>query len=60
VTPDRVLVDCAKRGDEHAFAQLVTPYQHALFGLAIGLTGNRADAEEVLQDVLADVLQGDL
>ena len=51
MTTDAWLVARAKGGDDDAFDQLVVRHQRVLYRLAIRLTGNRADAEDVLQDV---------
>jgi len=43
--------------DEAALEALMVQYQTRVFGLAFRLTGNRQDAEEVLQDVFLAVVQ---
>jgi len=43
--------------DEAALEALMAQYQARVFGLAVRLTGNRQDAEEVLQDVFLAVVQ---
>lgn len=44
------LLAAARRGERAAFAGLVRIHQRAVFGLALRLTGDRADAEELAQD----------
>lgn len=51
-TPDSpALVSAARRGDAEALATLYTRHGAQLLRLAYRLTGSRADAEDVLQDV---------
>jgi RNA polymerase sigma-70 factor (ECF subfamily) len=47
---DQGLVDRARRGDQEAIRLLVEEYERRVIGLAWGLLGNRADAEDVAQD----------
>lgn len=49
---DQGLIDRARRGDQEAIRLLVERYQRRVIGLAWGLLGNRADAEDVAQDAL--------
>jgi len=46
---DAVLADRARRGDEHAFGELVRAYQGIAFRTAYLLTGSATDAEEATQ-----------
>ena len=39
------------KGDQQAYAELVTKYQNYVFTLALRFTKNREDAEEVAQDI---------
>jgi len=52
-----LLVDRAQQGDEHAFTELVDPWRKPLFGYIYRMVTHRADAEDLLQDVLVRVLQ---
>jgi len=47
---DRELVDRARAGDTAAFATLVQRHERQLYRLALRMTGNETDAEEVLQE----------
>ena len=47
---DRAFVDRARTGDAEAFRVLVERHSRSLFGLAYRMTGNEADAEDVVQD----------
>jgi RNA polymerase sigma-70 factor, ECF subfamily len=47
---DEVLVAAAKLGDHPAFAELWTRHSHTAFKMACRITGNRDDAEDVIQD----------
>src|SRR5438128_1149292 len=48
---DASLVDRLRRGDPRAFEDLVIAYQHRVFGVALRMLGNRAEAEEIAQEV---------
>jgi len=54
---DQELIQQLKAKDEVALEALMTQYQTKVFGLALNLTRNRQDAEEVLQDVFLTVVQ---
>ena len=47
---DVILVRRFNGGDESAFVEIVARYRAKLFGIALGLLRNRADAEEIAQD----------
>lgn len=49
---ERELIKRAKNGDFSAFAELIAPEKARIFGLALKMTGNRSDAEDVMQDSL--------
>ncbi len=48
--PDRALVDAAARGDTDAFGVLVARYQSRILNLALALTSDAADADDLAQD----------
>lgn len=54
---DRELVSRFRVKDETALEALMAQYGTKMFSLALRLTGNRQDAEEVLQDVFLTVFQ---
>jgi RNA polymerase sigma-70 factor (ECF subfamily) len=45
------LVERAKAGDQHAFGELVRRYRRRILALALHLTGNESDAEDIAQEV---------
>jgi RNA polymerase sigma-70 factor, ECF subfamily len=47
---DEVLVAAAKLGDHSAFTELWTRHSNTAFKMAYRITGNRDDAEDVIQD----------
>lgn len=51
-TSEARLVDGARSGDEHAFAELLSGHRARLWGVCLRITGNAADAEDALQDGL--------
>jgi RNA polymerase sigma-70 factor, ECF subfamily len=48
--PDQTLVAAAKRGDAHAFEKLVLHHKRRIFTVALRITKNREDAEDVAQE----------
>ncbi len=52
---DAELVERLKRGEEEAFAGLLRRYHGKVYGLAMNMTRNAQDAEEVTQDVFLAV-----
>ncbi|HEV8306739.1 MAG TPA: sigma-70 family RNA polymerase sigma factor [Methylomirabilota bacterium] len=44
-----------RAGEARAFEELVTAYQHRVFGVAVRMLGNGAEAEEVAQEVFLRV-----
>jgi RNA polymerase sigma-70 factor (ECF subfamily) len=52
------LVSRASAGDERAFASLVRPHSQRLFTFLLHETGNTADAEDLMQDVLVRAWEG--
>jgi RNA polymerase sigma-70 factor (ECF subfamily) len=63
--PDAALVDAARMRDPAAFKELMTKYGARVFRIAIRITRNHEDAEEVSQDAFAraflhmDTFRGD-
>src|SRR2546425_3420201 len=49
------LVDRLRRGEPRAFEELVIAYQHRVFGVALGMLGSRAGAEELAREVFLGV-----
>jgi RNA polymerase sigma-70 factor, ECF subfamily len=47
---DAGLLERLRRGDARAFEELVTSYQHRVFGVALRMLGSRAEAEDVAQE----------
>lgn len=50
-TPDEALAIAAANGDREAFAVLLSRHYDLVFGLAFRLTGLRAEAEDLAQDI---------
>jgi RNA polymerase sigma-70 factor (ECF subfamily) len=50
-TPDEALACAAAAGDREAFAVLLQRHYDRIFGLAFRLTGIRAEAEDLAQDI---------
>jgi RNA polymerase sigma-70 factor (ECF subfamily) len=57
IEKDEVLVDRARRGDELAFAGLVDRHSRDAVATAIGLLGNRTEAEEAAQEAFCRAWQ---
>ncbi len=55
---DPRLLERARSGDRAAQQTLVAQHQDAVFYLALGLTGQRSDAEDVMQEVMIKALRG--
>ena len=55
---ERALVASLRQGDEAAFTSLVQRYHAPMVNLARGYVGNRATAEEVVQEAWAAALRG--
>jgi RNA polymerase sigma-70 factor, ECF subfamily len=54
-TPDETLALAAATGDRAAFAALLERHYDRIFRLAFRLTGRRADAEDLAQDICANL-----
>lgn len=50
LTNEAVLVAAARRGNGDAFGTLIDQYRHNLYRLALRMTGNHEDAEDVTQE----------
>jgi RNA polymerase sigma-70 factor, ECF subfamily len=50
LTDEAGLLGRLRAGDPRAFEQLVTRYQHRVFGVALRMLGSRAEAEEIAQE----------
>ncbi len=55
--PDYPLVARAKAGDYDGLEQLVMKHERGMYGLAMRIVQNPADAEEVVQDTFLSVIQ---
>lgn len=55
--PDSALVSAAAAGDRAAFAELLERHYDRVHGLAWRLTGSRADADDVAQDVCCTLVE---
>lgn len=54
---DAALLAAFARGDASALDDLVERYRQALFSWLMGMTGNRADAEDLFQDIWFRVIR---
>jgi RNA polymerase sigma-70 factor, ECF subfamily len=50
IADDLQLVAACRRGDTRAFEQLVLRYQRSLYNIAARISGNEADAAEIVQE----------
>lgn len=57
-TPEHLLVNRCRQGDEAAFRELVDQYKGMVFALIARSVANRARAEELAQDVFLKVHRG--
>jgi RNA polymerase sigma factor (sigma-70 family) len=55
--PDADLVSAAVAGDREAFAELLQRHYDRIHGLAWQLTGTRADADDIAQDVCCTLVE---
>ena len=49
---DQELLQKAKLGDPHSFAEVLTPLEKRLYHIALGLAGNHHDAEDIWQSTV--------
>ena len=52
-TPDETLAEAAVAGDRAAFGVLIARHYDRIFGLCVRMTGNRAEAQDLTQDICA-------
>ena len=52
---DEVLATQASRSDMESFEELMKRYEKPVLGIALKITGNKENAEEVLQDTFISV-----
>ncbi|HNT33419.1 MAG TPA: sigma-70 family RNA polymerase sigma factor [bacterium] len=52
---DAELIECAQKGDEQAFTELVDRYQNKVYGTAVRMLGDREEALEAAQEVFLRV-----
>lgn len=57
VHPDLALIEKVKAGDLSAFEQLMRQYDRQVFRIALHITQNREDAEDVVQDAFFKAFQ---
>lgn len=50
-TSDEILAEAAARADRDAFSALLSRHYDRIYGLAFRLTGSRAEAEDLTQDI---------
>jgi RNA polymerase sigma-70 factor, ECF subfamily len=55
---DSTLVERFNHGDENAFVEIMTRYRNKIFGIALSMLRNRADAEEITQDTFIRAHRG--
>ena len=56
--PDRALVERTRAGDKEAFDLLVRRYQGWVFTLAVRMLGDRAEAEDMAQEIFLKAYRG--
>lgn len=55
--PDHALLSAAVKGDREAFGALLERHYNRIHGLAWQLTGSRADADDIAQDVCCTLVE---
>lgn len=56
-SPDAELLEAYTRGNDKAMDVLVARYRQSLFSWLMGMTGNRADAEDLFQEIWLRVIK---
>jgi RNA polymerase sigma-70 factor (ECF subfamily) len=54
---EKTLVRRLKRGDEDAFRALIGRYKHKIYGIALGITLDKEESLDIVQDVLTKVYE---
>ena len=54
---ERILISRLKQGNEDAFSALMKQYQHQVFRTAYGITLDREESMDIVQDVFFKVHQ---
>lgn len=57
IHPDLLLIEKVKAGDLSAFEQLMRQYDRQIFRIALHITQNREDAEDIVQDTFLKAFQ---
>lgn len=57
LSDEGTLIPLLKKGDEEAFRYLLNQYQTKLFGIAYGITSDREESLDIVQDVFVKVFQ---
>jgi len=57
IHPDLALIERVKAGDLAAFEQLMRQYDRQIFRIALHITQNREDAEDIVQDTFFKAFQ---
>lgn len=55
---EKIWIDAAREGDQHAFEQLIGLYEKRVFALTTRMCRNPADAEEAAQEAFLSAWQG--
>ncbi|WP_237559727.1 RNA polymerase sigma factor [Corynebacterium neomassiliense] len=55
---ERELIERVRAADKDAFVALVQDARERVWGVCLGITGNRHDAEDAMQDAIATAWQG--
>ncbi|WP_309713498.1 RNA polymerase sigma factor [Armatimonas sp.] len=55
---EKLRLAAARAGDSEALGALLTPHEALLFRVCLGVLGNRADAEDAVQEALLQAIRG--